>query len=87
MRLLFWAAFLVVALLLAAIVVPAHAYDPVIGTMPNNKGGGYIKFTDVPCIMSFNWIVYFTTSNGTAGHGCYFIMDDTVHVRWEDGEV
>lgn len=72
-------------LILSIFLVATTAGAGTVAMMKNNAGG-VIVLTDVKCDKKSN-IVYANAGNGQTSFGCWFIDENFVFVRWNDGEV
>lgn len=57
-----------------------------IATQPN-VAGGMIVLTDVKCKTGKSMVAYGTTKDGQTSFGCWFLDDNFVFIRWDDGTV
>lgn len=73
------------ALLSVVTVVKAKA----VASMPNEAGGA-IVLTDEDCFVKgkkYDLLhkIYFYTTQGDTGSGCFYFMDGLIHAIWADG--
>lgn len=79
-----------IAVLLALYLsVLTSARAEAIASMPN-EGGGEIVLTNEVCVSNgktFEGLrkLYYYTSTGDTGKGCYYYADDLIHAIWESG--
>ena len=70
-------------LLALALIGAAHAGT--VATMKNNAGG-MIVLTDARCDKK-SLVVYANSDTGKTMFGCWFVDDNFVFIRWNDGEI
>ena len=72
------------ALILA--FLSACAYADTIATT-ENKAGGTVILTDVPCKNGSGYYVYSQSPTASTQFGCWWSDDAMVHITWSDGDV
>jgi hypothetical protein len=69
-----------------ALLLSLNSYADTLATLPNN-GGGLMYFSDIQCSgKTSSWkVVYTVISGGKTFYGCWFYLDEMVHVEWSGG--
>lgn len=74
---------LITALLLAIGISVAQAQE----YSSPNKGGGEIRLTYGKCTSKDRpFVSYYKAPDGRAGYGCWALIGESIHVRWNDGD-